>query len=144
MPRQYATPAGDLETHFTDTTEPARRAKKRRYSIEDVHEERGEKNWWKYGVFVALGLGGILAVIILVLVLQRKEVPWVYQVEKGSGHVVSMGPMSGKWDPIDDTIKKCIREFVKVLRRISEDVEAMKDDWKAMEWRVTKGGRTLL
>lgn len=112
-------------------------------SVDTTKEQRAKKHWWRRGTFVSMGLNLLLTLGLILVSLQRKETPYLYQVERGTGVVVPKGAVPGFTDPLEDTIKKQIREFVIALRAIGTDIDETKRRWKEAQWRLTKGGRAL-
>ena len=112
-------------------------------SVNTTKEERAKKNWWRRGTFVSMGLNLLLTLGLILVSLQRKETPYLYQVERGTGVVRPMGAVPLFADPIEDTIRLYIRDLIMALRAIGTDAEETKRRWLQTQWRLTKGGRAL-
>ncbi len=94
-------------------------------------------------------LVSILAILILlsffILINKPTVVPYVIEVSP-SGNVINYGKMAGidNLELSNETIKKCIFEFLYNIRRIDNDIVVIKRNWTTAYNYATKNSKKIL
>jgi type IV secretion system protein VirB5 len=116
----------------------------KRYREEELGEMAVRGANWRYMAFGALGLTALLGLGNLYQATMPHLTPFYVEVETMSGSMRVVGSAPQQYDLRQETVKKELREFVEVLRRISTDVPLMQMQWTRLFHHVTPRGHKLL
>lgn len=116
----------------------------KRYREEELGEMAVRAANWRYMAFGALGLAALALLGNLYQATLPRMVPHYVEVDTRSGSMRVVGPTPQQYDLRQETIKKELREFVEVLRRISTDLPLMHRQWTQLFHHVTPRGHKLL
>ena len=116
----------------------------KRYREEELGEMAVQKANWRYMAFGALGLAALLGLGNLYQATLPRMIPHYVEVDTSSGNMRIVGPTPQQYDLRQETVKKELREFVEVLRRISTDLPLMQMQWTRLFHHVTPRGHKLL
>jgi type IV secretory pathway TrbF-like protein len=116
----------------------------KRYRDDELGEMAVQKANWRYMAFGVLGLLALSILGNIYLGSLPKMVPAYVEVDTMTGGMRVVGPAPQEYDLRESTVKKELREFVEVLRRISTDVPLMQLHWTRLFHHVTPRGHKLL
>jgi type IV secretory pathway TrbF-like protein len=128
-------PSGTLET-------PAMAGK--RHRADELGERTVIARSWRVHAYCGDALLLVALCVIGWLAMQPKLVPVYIEVETASGRMRALGSGEQGYTLRQETIKKELREFVEVIRRVSPDKYLMQKQWKEVFTKVTPHGYRVL
>ena len=132
---QICAPTGTLET-------PAMRGKRLR--ADELGERVVIARNWRYLAYGLLLVQTLSLAVIGYLASRPMLVPVYIEVETASGSARVLARGEQEYGLRQESVKKELREFVQVLRRVSPDKHLMQQQWKALFQKVTpRAYRTL-
>ena len=121
-------PTGTLET-------PAMRGKRLR--ADELGERVVIARNWRYLAYGLLLVQALSLALIGYLASRPMLVPVYIEVETASGSARVLASGEQEYGLRQESVKKELREFVQVLRRVSPDKHLMQQQWKALFQKVT-------
>ena len=99
---------------------------------------------WRYLAYSLVLVQVLSLCLIAWLAAQPKLVPVYIEVETATGRMRALGSGEQGYTLRQETVKKELREFVEVIRRVSPDKHLMQQQWKDVFLKVTPRGYRVL
>lgn len=98
---------------------------------------------WRLAALAAIGLSGMLGVVILTQIARSGVVPYVVEVDR-LGEVRAVGPAFEAYQPSDAQIAHFLARFIEDVRSLSIDPVIVRTNWlRAYDFVTDRGAQAL-
>jgi type IV secretory pathway TrbF-like protein len=113
----------------------------KKYRADEVGNAAVQRANWRYATFGALGLSGLLALILLYALTLPRKIPVLYTVHEGSGEVHIIEQDFQKYVPPETAYVAQLRKDVETMRKVLLDKEEMRRQHVTVHTRLTEQGK---
>ena len=113
----------------------------RQYRAEELGEAAVQRANWRYAAFSAMGLSGLLALLLFYALSLPRKIPVLYTVHEGSGEIQILEQDFRKYVPPATAYVAQLRKDVETLRKVLLDKEEMRRQHATVFARLTEQGK---